>query len=134
MYLYQSQRGFSIMELMLVVVVLGFGICIILGGFLNSLSNFKRIQNRLEVIEFLNSKLKELELENLKKGLSEGEEEGEFKVKGRVFKWNAKISFPQKPSYLEKKAYLVELNVQWLESGIKKVFSLQTYLIKRTAQ
>ncbi len=130
-FLKTKRKSFSLIELMLVVLVLGVGILIVLGGFLNFFNNLRKAENKVVATEFLQSKLQELEFQVLEEGLSEGVQEGSFKAKGRNFNWRIKINSPSGKQYLKENLYIVKFYIHWLEAGIKKQLSFSIYLPKK---
>lgn len=127
-----AELGFTLVEVMISVVILGFGLAIIIQSFASAIRGLDSCQNYIQSLRFAQDKMNELTLTSLEeKGSSPKIKSGEVKLGNRQFNWQTEISEILKPEYLSKDFVEVSVNLDWRERGISKNSTLVTYLPKK---
>lgn len=129
-----APTGLTLIELMLSVVVLSFGLVAIIGSFLTATSALNTSQNRLKAIELLQKRLALLKQESIEQnGLDETTFSEPVVLNNRPAHYSEEISsLPNLPSLdLSQELNLVKLSLAWKERNIDKDVSVFTYLEKK---
>lgn len=127
-----SKLAFTLVELMISVVILGFGLCVIIQSYASALSGFNISQNYIAAMRFTKEKQTELELFSYENnGLLPDTKSGEITQGPRKFSWKTEISEIIKPEYLNKDFVTATISLEWQERNIPKRSVLITYLPKR---
>lgn len=125
-------RGFTLVELMLSVVILGFGLCIVLQSYLSSLHGLDASQNYLEAVRFAKEKLDGLTIAAYENsGLLPEVKTGKAILGLREFNWESEVSEIHDPAYLSEDLVTASVNLDWRERNIAKNTVLATYLPKK---
>lgn len=120
-----NKRGFTLLEVMIAIAILGVALTVILQLFAQGLDSAKRSGEYSKAILYAKEKMEELIAMD---DLAEGEESGEF---DDVYRWHSEI----KPAELEdEEGYqyfpmkILELTVRvsWLSDGKEKNFAVKT--------
>jgi prepilin-type N-terminal cleavage/methylation domain-containing protein len=127
-----TERAFTLVELMVSVVILGFGLCIVIQSYISALAGLDISRNAVESARFAQEKMDELTAavyEN--NGLVPESESGSAVLGSRQFNWKTEISEIENPEYLTEDFVEARVNVDWRERNIAKNTSLMTYLPKK---
>jgi prepilin-type N-terminal cleavage/methylation domain-containing protein len=126
--------GFTLVELMIAVAILGFGLVIAIQAYMISARALNACQNYIEVSGFAREKCAELELASYQEpgfDYSKHADSGEVSLNNRRFKWEMRMENIQEPDYLAEKAVLAYVLLRWKEQNIDKSLVVATYLPKK---
>lgn len=126
-----SQKGFTLVEVMLSVLILGLGLVVIANSYLAALRGINTSQNNIQAMVLAKEKLDELEVSSLeKKGLSALSASETLRSLGRNYNYSLNITEITEPKDIAK--YLVKacLVFNWQEQNAEKNATLSTYLPK----
>ncbi len=110
-----GNKGLSLVEMMVAVAVLSFGIVMLYEAFFTCLNAFSYSQSRLDVQHWMNEKIWDVQNELICSGtLTMDEQAGSFMEKNKKFAWKITIDLiaEAKDAYL----YKVYLDVRWKET------------------
>lgn len=123
-----GRLGFTLVEMMVAVSILGIGIVLISRSFLNSISVLDTLQNRIGAVYFLGYKMSDLEEESLENnGVKTGETQEEADLGSRKADFKKEITaidIEEMKDDLNK----VKLSLYWTEGNRQKDETLVTYL------
>lgn len=144
-------KGFSLIELMVTVVIVSVSLIFILRAYGFCASRITNAHNRMQGVLILGDLLRDLkEKELTDEDMGNGSENGEIEINGKFFKWTKEISEWQAPadgffgnlapsedmpggesvSSGEGIAY-VQLGVSWKAAGVGKETKLRTIMIRK---
>lgn len=123
-------RGFTLVEIMVSVLILGVGLTLVANSYLVALRGVNTATNNIEALSLAREKITALEMEGLKDGLSASSSSGVLKSPAKSYNYTQEIINLNQPEELIK--YLVQacLAVSWQEQNIEKNVILSTYLPK----
>jgi len=127
-----SKLAFTLVELMISVVILGFGLSIVIQSYMSALSGFNTSQNYIAAMRFAKEKAAELEVaayEN--KGLLPEAKSGETTLGARAFRWKTEVSDVPGSGNFTKDFVVAAVSMDWQERNIHKDSAIVTYLPKR---
>lgn len=127
-----SKLAFTLVELMISVVILGFGLCVVIQSYMSALSGFNTSQNYIEAMRFAKEKESELEIaayEN--KGLLPEAKSGETILGSREFHWKTEVSEIPNSGNFSNDFVMAAVSMDWRERNIQKNNAIVTYLPKR---
>ncbi len=127
-----KKKAFTLVELMISVVILGFGLSIVIQSYMSALSGFNTSQNYIAAMRFAKEKGVELEIaayEN--KGLLPEEKSGETTLGAREFHWKTKVSEVPNSGNFSNDFVMAAVSMDWQERNIHKNRVIVTYLPKR---
>lgn len=128
----QTKQGFTLVELMLSVVILGFGLSVVIRSYMSALSGFETTQNYIGAIRFAKDKIDELTVQSFESnGLLPESKTGQFKNGAREFVWKTEVSEIKTPEYLNKDFVTASVNLDWQEKNTAKNCFIATYLPKK---
>jgi len=116
---------------MITVVILAVGLILIIQGFITAVIALNTTQNRKIAMQFLESKMQELETSaRINNGIKREDGEGEFSDGIRDFNWRLEVIAVEKEEELDLSEDLneVRLKVSWQEKNQPKDLSIVTYL------
>lgn len=128
------RKGFTLIELMLSVVILGFGLVIIIQSFLLSLNGLNISQNYIKALSFAQDKLTALELAAYENnGLLPGlaPESGKEHLGSREFTWVSEVKEIIEPDYLTEELVQGCIKLNWKERNINRDISLANYFPRK---
>ncbi len=124
--------AFTLVELMISVVILGFGLAIVIQSYMSALSGFNTSQNYIAAMRFAKEKAAELEVaayEN--KGLLPEAKSGETTFGAREFHWKTEVSEVPNSGNFSNAFLVAAISMDWQERNIHKNSAIVTYLPKR---
>lgn len=125
-------RAFTLVELMISVVILGFGLCIVIQSYASALSGFNTSQNYIAAMRFAKEKMVELEISAYEnKGLLFEKKSGEITFGAREFHWKTEISEVPSSGNFSNNFVMAAISMDWQERNIHKNRAVVTYLPKR---
>ena len=93
-----TNKAFTLVELLISVVILGFGLCVVIRSYMSCLSALNTSQNYIEASRLTQTKLSELELSAVdNKGLDPFTDKGEALIGARKASWKIEVSEIQEP-------------------------------------
>ncbi len=125
------KRAFTLIELLISVAILGFGLVIVIQSYITSASALNISQNYVKAMRLARDKLTELELASYENnGLLPGAESnsGAEKIGSRDFNWATEVREISDSDYLTEKLVEVCVKLNWKEAGKSKDVLLSTYL------
>lgn len=127
-----GKKGFTLVELMVSVVILGFGLSIVIQSYLSALAGLDTSRNMVESMFFAQKKIEEVTADAYKNNGSLPESDsGSVKLGQKLFNWKTEISGIEEPEYLSKDFVAAEVSVDWKERNVEKNTALAIFLPKR---
>lgn len=125
-----AKRAFTLVELMIAVVVLGFGLNFVLQSHLASLKGLEMTENYVNSLVLGQKKLIDLELEAIaNKGLTVNQSlSGTTFIKNKKYTWQTQTNEITSPYYLSGENLVASVSINWQERGKSKSFDFATYL------
>ncbi len=125
-----AKRAFTLVELMISVVVLGFGLNFVLQSHLASLKGLEMTENYINSLILGEKKLIDLELEAIaNKGLLVNQSLSEtVTINNKKYTWQTQTNEIASPYYLAGEKLIASVNIEWLERGKTKSLDIATYL------
>ena len=128
-----KNKAFTLVELMISVFILGFGLCVIIRSYISTLSGFNITQNYITAMRFAKDKVTELEIASFEeKGMVPDTKSGETTRGSRKFDWRTEVSEIPNEGNFSKSFVMASVNLNWQERNIPKDCTVITYLLKRT--
>lgn len=108
-------KGLSLVELMVAVAILSFGIVILYEAFFTCLNAFSYSQNRLDTQRWMDEKIWQTQDELIRSGsLIMSENTGSFMEKNKNFTWKIALNLIEQAA--DSFLYKVSLDVSWKEA------------------
>ncbi|MFH0828162.1 MAG: type II secretion system protein [Candidatus Omnitrophota bacterium] len=127
-----GKKGFTLVELMVSVVILGFGLSIVIQSYMSALAGLDTSRNMVESMFFAQKKIEELTADSYKNNGSLPESDsGVVKLGERFFNWKTEISGIEEPEYLSGNFVAAEVSVDWKERSVDKNTALAIFLPRR---
>ena len=124
-------KGFTLVEIMISVVILGVGLTLIVNSYILSARGINSAQNNIQAMIFAREKLEAAEILALKDGLPFSSDEGVLKSPAKEYKYTFDITKIIQPDYLTKYLTLACVKLSWQEQNAEKNVILSTYLSKQ---
>jgi len=123
-----KRQGFTLIEVMVTVAILSFGILAIFESFFISLDAFSYYSNYLDAQGWINEKIWQIQDQLIKTGsLIAGDDSGFFSVKNRNFNWATSIS----PIDEEYGLYKLGVSLFWREGSRERFVYRGAYVTKQ---
>lgn len=130
-----SAAAFTFIEVLISMVVLGFGLVVVLQSYIAAANAVQTSENLMAASRFARDKSVALELAAYEKdGLLPGTEKGVFLSKGREFLWSAVVAGIDTPAYLSENTVTASVTLGWKERSIARSASLVSYLPRGKAK
>lgn len=124
--------GFTLIELMIAVLILGVGLAVVIQSYLSSLRGINSSQNYIDAMRLSQEKLSELEVVSYENsGLVPQADFGSTNLGGRSFNWMTQIEETAEPEYLSNDTITARVVFGWQEKNITKSAGLAVYLPKK---
>ncbi len=128
------KQGFTLVELMVSVVILGFGLSIVIQSYMSALAGLDTSKNMVEAMFFAQKKIDELSSDAYKNNGTLAEtDSGVVKLGERFFNWKTEVRGIEEPEYLSGNFMAAEVSVDWKERNVGKNAALAIYLPKRNS-
>jgi prepilin-type N-terminal cleavage/methylation domain-containing protein len=124
-------RGFTLIELILSVLILSFGLVAIIGAYISVNNGLNSIQNRLAAVEFLKEKYALLRQKAIEEGgFKPFDLKEEVVLNGRPAVYGLQISSLSSSDNpdLSRDLNSAGLSLSWKEHGVDKKISISTYI------
>lgn len=118
-----TNKGFTLLELILALAILSFGLIAIIGSFTAGLRASKLIQDEITAQSLAQQKMEELLMQE---SLTWGYSDGDFGPDYPLFCWQTEI-IPQDDPDLQK----ITLILSWKDRGKTRDLKLETLIVKR---
>ena len=124
-------RGFTLVELMISVLILGVGLTAVANSYILALRGANSAQNNISALMLAKEKFENLELVSLKGALPSTASLEVIKFSNKDYNYQQEIAQLTEPADLAK--YLVSacLSVSWPEKNSSKNVTLATYLLQQ---
>ncbi len=127
----RNDRGFTLVEVMISVVILGIGLSIVANSYLSALRGINVTQNNIQAQLLAKAKLEALETASLlQNGLTAFSEKNTIKTSGRNYDYSLEITEITQPDYLAKNLVLACLRYSWQEQNATKNAAFSSYYPK----
>lgn len=129
----KSARGFTLVELMIGVLILGVGSALIVNTYMLALRGVNSAQNNIEAAILAREKFDELELSSLgvSGGLSSFVDEGSVKSQGKKYNYTLNVTAIAHPEDLNELLVQACITLSWQEQNKIKNVTLSSYLPKK---
>jgi len=121
-------RGFTLVEIMLSVLILGIGLTVVANSYLAATRGINSIENNIQVLTLGKEKLDALELSSLKQGLDIFLTEAALESKGKKYSYTLETTKLSQPESLAKLLVQACLTFKWQEQMAEKNVTFSTYL------
>ena len=123
--------GFTLVEIMVSVIILGIGLVIIANSYIVALRGINTTANTICALNLARGKFEELESASLKDGLTISDATAALKSPTKNYDYTQKIVEIDQPENLAKNLLQACLNLNWQEQNVAKHVVLSTYLSKQ---
>ena len=121
-------KGFTLVEIMISVVVLGAGLTLVANSYLTALRGINSAQNNIQATVFSREKLEAAQSASLKNGLSASSVSDILQSSGKQYKYTFDTTEITQPEYIAKDFVRACVKVSWQEQNAEKNVILSTYL------
>jgi prepilin-type N-terminal cleavage/methylation domain-containing protein len=122
----RRNKGFTLIEIMVSVAILAFGIVVVYEALLISLDVFGSYSNHVNTQGWINEKVWEIQDRvNHSKILIAGDDHGEIRPQNKRFAWVSTIT----PIDANEGLYAVDVRLIWKEGGREAVISRSGYVV-----
>lgn len=122
------KKGFTLVEIMISVVVLGAGLTLVANSYLVALRGINSTQNNIQATVFAREKLEAAQFLSLKDGLPVSSASGTLQSSGKQYKYTFDTAEITQPDYIAKSFVQACARVSWQEQNAEKNVILSTYL------
>ena len=130
-HFYLRLTGFSLIELLLSLSILGLGLCMLVRSFISSLEAISINQDYLAAVPIASEKLAELRLQAYqKKGLSASSDSGSVDMGAREASYKREVSEISEPEHLKEDLLLAKMEMTWQRRGKTRNYTMLTNLPK----
>ena len=113
-----NQSGFTLMEVLIAVIIMGISFTIIMDGMMGITDNLARVKSYNYINSWAKSKLNQFTTgKNL-------QPHGEFKYRNQYYQWHFKKSYPD--SFLTK----ITLQIEWMGNDKPQTYSISTLILR----
>jgi prepilin-type N-terminal cleavage/methylation domain-containing protein len=124
----RTLRGFTLIEIMVSVLILGVGLALVANSYIVALRGANFAMNNISANILAREKLETLELSSLKDGVAASLTRGVLKTSAKSYDYVQNIEAISQPKDLAKYFMLACLTLSWQERNIIKDVTLATYL------
>ncbi|MDD5464740.1 MAG: prepilin-type N-terminal cleavage/methylation domain-containing protein [Candidatus Omnitrophica bacterium] len=121
-------KGFTLVEIMISVLILGFGLTLAANSYIVALRGINSTANSIEALRLGREKLDALEASSLKDGLSASVSRDILKSSAKNYDYKQEIIEMTLPKDLAKILVKACLSLSWQEQNATKNVALSTYL------
>lgn len=121
-------KGFTLVEIMISVLILGFGLTLAANSYIIALRGVNSTANNITALRLAREKLDELEILSLKDGLSACVTQDVLKTPAKNYDYKQEIIEITQPKDLAKILVKACLSLSWQEQNAAKNVTFSTYL------
>jgi len=124
-------KGFTLVEVMISVLILGFGLTLVANSYIVALRGVNSTANNVGALSLAREKFDALEVSSLKDGLSASVAQSVLKSCAKNYDYKQEIVEITQPKDLAKSLVQACLSLSWREQNATKNVALSTYLPKQ---
>ncbi len=128
---FKSLTGFTLVEIMISVLILGCGLALVANSYVVALKGTNAAMNNIAALSLAKDKLEALEALSLKEGLSVSSSQEVLKSSNKNYNYVQDIIEIDAPEELAKSFVQVCASISWQEQNSTKNVTLSTYLPKK---
>ena len=121
-------KGFTLIEIMISVLILGFGLTLVANSYIFALRGANFAMNNIRAEVLAKEKFEALEVSSLKDGVTASLTQGVLKSCAKNYDYTQNIIEITQPQDLAKRFMLACLTLSWQERNVLKDVTLATYL------
>jgi prepilin-type N-terminal cleavage/methylation domain-containing protein len=125
------RRGFTLVEIMLSVLILGIGLVVVANSYLTALRGMNAASNIVEALNLAKEKYDALEISSLKNGLTASSDSGVLKSPLKNFNYTQEVMEIAGPAELAEYLLQACITLSWQEQNAAKNVIFSTYLLKQ---
>jgi len=126
-----NRKGFTLVEVMLAVAILGIGLSVIANSYLTALRGLTATQNNIQAVLLARQKLNDLEaLSIIKKGLDPFSESDTLKSQGKDYNYSLNVTEIDESENLRENLVRACLSYSWQEQNALKYVKFGTYFLR----
>ena len=126
-----SLTGFTLVEIMVSVLILGCGLTLVANAYLVALRGVNATANNIGALNLARENLESLEISSLKDGLSPALTQDVLKTSAKSYDYVQEIANIEQPTVLAEELLKVCLTLSWQEQNVAKNVVFSTYLPKQ---
>lgn len=119
-----NNRGLTLIELLLSVLLIGIGLIAVIRPMLHSISAINHSANRVEIVRIFNAKLWEIQKNTQEKGVLDLPARGEWLGRKTVYHFAARAN----QTALDERLRDVKFRITWSEAGRSKSLEKAAYV------
>jgi len=123
--------GFTLIEVMLSVLILGIGLTVVANSYLGALRGINAAQNNIQVLTLGKEKFDALEISSLDQGLDISSTEGSLESGDKQYGYALNITKLPQSGDLAKSLVQACLRINWQEQSAAKYVTFSAYLPKK---
>jgi len=123
--------GFTLVEIMVSVLILGCGLTLVANAYLVALRGVNATANNIGALNLARENLESLEISSLKDGLSPALTQDVLKTSAKSYDYVQEIANIEQPTVLAEELLKVCLTLSWQEQNVAKNVVFSTYLPKQ---
>jgi len=124
-------KGFTLVEVMISVLILGFGLTLVANSYIVALRGVNSTANNIAALALAKEKLAALEISGLKDGLAVSVTRSVLKSSAKNYDYKQEITEITQPKDLAKSFVQACLSLSWQEQNATKNVTLSTYLLRQ---
>ncbi|MDD5119976.1 MAG: prepilin-type N-terminal cleavage/methylation domain-containing protein [Candidatus Omnitrophica bacterium] len=130
-YLRSLSPGFTLVEIMISVLILGIGLTVVANSYIAALRGINSTANIIGALNLASQKLEALEVLSLTGSSSVSGSSGLLQSTLRDYNYTQEVAEVSQPENLTEYLNQVCLNLSWREQNVRKHITLSTYLFKQ---
>jgi len=129
--LLRNLSGFTLVEIMISVLILGVGLTLVANSYLVALRGINITANNIGALNLAKEKMEALEVLSLKDGLLASTTRESLKTPAKNYDWTQSVVEIIQPEVLAEHLMLACFSLNWQEQNAPKNVTLSTYLLKQ---
>ena len=123
-------RGFTLVEIMVSVLILGFGLTLVANSYIVALRGVNATANDIGALSLAKESMESLEISSLRDGASTAATQGVLKFSNKSYDYVQEITKIEQPEVLSEELLQACLTLSWREQNVAKNVVFSTYLPK----
>jgi len=124
------RRGFTLVELMVSVTILGVGLTVIANSYVAALKGINSASNAVGALNLGKEKLENLEIFSLTNGLFTSESKSNLQTPGKNYNFKQQVTDVTESEILEKHLLQACIELSWQEQNVDKKVAFSTFISK----